>query len=77
MGLKLSKKCIFCNFVLTSARNLSLLKLFTRVYMCVCVCVCVCVKTVPDQPDIAKDVAYGLPFYGIVWMLVRQGPFID
>ena len=29
MVLKLSKKCIFCNFVLTSARNLSLLKRFT------------------------------------------------
>ena len=27
--LKLSKKCIFCNFVLTSARNLSVLKQFT------------------------------------------------
>ena len=30
MVLKLSKKCIFCNFVLTSARNLSLLK---QIYM--------------------------------------------
>ena len=29
MVLKLSKKCIFCNFVLTSARNLSVLKQFT------------------------------------------------
>ena len=29
MVLKLSKKCIFCNFVLTLARNLSLLKQFT------------------------------------------------
>ena len=29
MVLKLSKKCIFCNFVLTSERNLSLLKQFT------------------------------------------------
>ena len=29
MVLKLSKKCIFCNLVLTSARNLSVLKQFT------------------------------------------------
>ena len=34
-------------------------------------------KTVFDQPHIAKNVAYGLPFYGIAWILVRQGPFID
>ena len=27
---KLSKMCILCNFVLTSARNLSLLKQFTK-----------------------------------------------
>ena len=34
-------------------------------------------KTVPDKPKIAKNAAYGLPFYGIVWILVRQGPFMD
>ena len=34
-------------------------------------------KTVSDQPHIAKNVAYGLPFYGIVWILVRQGQFMD
>ena len=34
-------------------------------------------KTVSDQPHIVKNVAYGLPFYGIVWNLVRQGPFMD
>ena len=32
MVLKLSKKCIFCNFGLTSARNLSLLKQFTYIH---------------------------------------------
>ena len=31
--LKLSKKCIFCNFVLNSAGNLSLLKQFTYMHM--------------------------------------------
>ena len=31
-------------------------------------------KTVSYQPHRAKNVAYGLPFYGIVWILVRQGP---
>ena len=76
MGLKLSKKCIFLQFCANFSKKSKSVK---AIYMCiyVCVCVCVCVKTVPDQPDIAKDVAYGLPFYGIVWMLVRQGPFID
>ena len=34
-------------------------------------------KTVSDQPHIAKNVAYGLPFYGPVWILVWQGPFLD
>ena len=33
MVLKLSKKCIFCNFVLTSARNLGLLEQFTYMYL--------------------------------------------
>ena len=33
MGLKLSKKVSFCNFVLTSARNLSLLKQFTYMHL--------------------------------------------
>ena len=33
MVLKLSKKCIFCNFVLTSTRNLILLKQFTYVHL--------------------------------------------
>ena len=33
MVLKLSKKCIFCNFVLTSARNLSILKQFTYIHL--------------------------------------------
>ena len=33
MVLKLSKKCIFCNFVLTSARNLSRLKQLTYMYL--------------------------------------------
>ena len=33
MVLKLSKKCIFYNFVLTSARNLSLLKQFTKTHL--------------------------------------------
>ena len=33
MVLKLSKKCIFCNFMLTSARNLSLLKQFTYIHL--------------------------------------------
>ena len=33
MVLKLSKKCFFCNFVLSSARNLSLLKQFTYKYL--------------------------------------------
>ena len=33
MGLKLSKKVGFCNFVLTSARNLSLLKQFTYMHL--------------------------------------------
>ena len=37
----------------------------------------VMLKTVSDQPHIAKNVAYGLPFYGIVWILVRQGQFMD
>ena len=32
-ALKLSKKCFFCNFVLTSARNLSWLKQFTYMYL--------------------------------------------
>ena len=31
--LKLSKKCIFCNFLLTSARNLSRLKQFTYIHL--------------------------------------------
>ena len=34
-------------------------------------------KTKSDQLHIAKYVAYGLRFYGIVWILVRQGPFLD
>ena len=34
-------------------------------------------KTMSDQPHIAKNVEYGLPFYGIVWILVRQGRFMD
>ena len=34
MVLKLSKKCIFCSFVLTSARNLSWLKQFTYNWCC-------------------------------------------
>ena len=34
-------------------------------------------KTVSDQPHTAKNAAYGLYFYGIVWILVRQGPFMD
>ena len=34
-------------------------------------------KTVSDQPHIAKNVVYGLPFYGIVLILVRQGQFMD
>ena len=33
MVLKLSIKCIFCNFVLTSARNLSQLKQFTYMHL--------------------------------------------
>ena len=33
-------------------------------------------NTVSDQPHIAENVAYGLPFYGIVWILVRQEPFM-
>ena len=34
-------------------------------------------KTKSDQLHIAKYVAYGLRSYGIVWILVRQGPFLD
>ena len=34
-------------------------------------------KTVSHQPHIAKNAANGLPFYGIVWILVRQGPIMD
>ena len=34
-------------------------------------------KTVSDQPHIAKNVAYGLPCHGIVWILVRQGLCLD
>ena len=34
-------------------------------------------KTVSDQPHIVYYVTYGLPFYGIVWILVRQRPFMD
>ena len=34
-------------------------------------------KTMSDQPHIAKNVEYGLPFYGIVWILVRQRRFMD
>ena len=34
-------------------------------------------KTVSDQPHITKYVEYGLPFYGIVRILVRQGLFMD
>ena len=34
-------------------------------------------KTVSDQPHIAKNVAYVLTSYGIVLILVRQGPFMD
>ena len=34
-------------------------------------------KTVSDQPHRAKNMAYGLPFYGIIWSLVRRGPFMD
>ena len=33
MVFKLSKKCIFCNFVLTSARNLSRFKQFTYMHL--------------------------------------------
>ena len=33
MVLKLSKKVHFCNFVLTSARNLSILKQFTYMHL--------------------------------------------
>ena len=33
MVLKLSKKCFFCNFELTSARNVSLLKQFTYLHL--------------------------------------------
>ena len=33
MVLKLSTKCIFCNFVLTSPRNLSRLKQFTYMHL--------------------------------------------
>ena len=33
MVLKLSKKCIFCNFVQTSPRNLNLLKQFTYMHV--------------------------------------------
>ena len=32
-SLNCPKKCIFCNFVLTSARNLSLLKQFTYMHL--------------------------------------------
>ena len=32
-GVKCIKKCIFCNFVLTSARNLSLLKQSTYTHL--------------------------------------------
>ena len=35
------------------------------------------VKIVSDQPHVAKNVAYGLPCYSIVWILVRQGPFLN
>ena len=34
-------------------------------------------KTVSDQPHIGKNEAHGLPVYGIVWILVSQGPFMD
>ena len=34
-------------------------------------------KTKSYQLHIAKYVAYGSRFYGIVWILVRQGPFLD
>ena len=34
-------------------------------------------KTVSDQPHIVKNAAYGLSFYGTVWILVRQGLFMD
>ena len=34
-------------------------------------------KTVSDQPHIAKKVVDVLPFYDIVWILVMQGPFMD
>ena len=34
-------------------------------------------KKVSEQPHVAKNVAYELSFYGIVWILVRQGPFMD
>ena len=33
-------------------------------------------KTVFDQPHIAKNVAYGLYFYGIMWILISQGRFM-
>ena len=36
MVRKLSKKCIFCNFVLTSASILSLLRQFTYMYHLLC-----------------------------------------
>ena len=34
-------------------------------------------ETVSDQPHIAKNVAYELPDYSKVWILLRQRPFID
>ena len=34
-------------------------------------------KTVSDQPHIAKNVAYWLRYYGIAWILVRQGHILD